>query len=1097
MSVDLPLNFQLLARASCLFVISCCSQKHRASSRDSQGKPVNPNVSTLLFLIVLLAFSLIRRSSRSYFRQTSEMRDKLPRPPQEFYEPNELPEIPQHLQPELFYILHNLKMLELPAEWKLDPRDIDVRSFERGEVVVRPGEPDDSIYVAIQGTLAVYIAHKEGKDYLVKKIPPGNSFFSLLSMLDVLMVCLNMIFPIQIFTACTIQTLRPDPDRKFGFPIKSFRESYNKYPEAWMRPIQIVLTRLLHVTMTTLHQYMGLTHELMKRVSDSNDYAPIGTASSHAIHKKPKEPRLNVNEQLVVARKWFADALGLLGPDGPSLIEQKGDITIRTCEEGDVLVEQGSEEEQLILVLSGSLKLTQVSSIEPVFDEELQEETDNTISKLLPRDLVGGLHVLTCEPSFYTVSANSKATVAILGKAVFQRLLEVRPHIYLPVAHSVLRRLSPFLRCVDYALDWVLVDSGLAVYREGDVADSMFVMLSGRLRSVEKKTLVEEFGRGDVLGMMEVLQKKPRATTVLAIRFSQLARIPEGLLNFIKLQFPQVGFRLVQLLGQYYSSMHRRMPYLPTVSLEGTGDPMSHIKNLHTIAVVPASTEVPLVPFTCELYHALSANLKVVRLSSQKVASHLDNSVLEKQADFRLMHWLNIQEDTCPLVIYECDYTATNWTRRCLRQADAILVVAMGNRKPQSQTLMRELLSTNQDGVRTNKELILLWPEHTATPTGTHEWLKDTYYSGHHHIRAPKRMFQWTLKKTRKSSREMIHPTNEQEIVEFYEKNVFWTVDFRSDFARIARILTGNAIGLALGGGGARGAAHVGVLRALRERGIPVDIVGGTSIGALVGGVYAGTPDERVEERTRKWFSVSSLEIFVFHIPISMKLSRHSEFCALISLQFFTTQVMREHRPISHCFVRSMGAKRVIAVDVGASEETNLYNYGDSLNGLWVLMKRLNPWADPIRILNMEEIQTRLAYVSCVRQLEIVKKAPYCSYFRPAIEPFKTLEFNKFDEILAIGYEYGKDKIETLMDTDEFNTLLIGGNTHRLHRQVSKTKRAPLMERSSSFTDLAAALSKIPTVRPVLRHSMSAYDQVDDVFEDLDFFDREFKLLSF
>lgn len=44
----------------------------------------------------------------------------------------------------------------------------------------------------------------------------------------------------------------------------------------------------------------------------------------------------------------------------------------------------------------------------------------------------------------------------------------------------------------------------------------------------------------------------------------------------------------------------------------------------------------------------------------------------------------------------------------------------------------------------------------------------------------------------------------ERDVVEFYEKNVFWTVDFRSDFARIARILTGNAIGLALGGGGAR-----------------------------------------------------------------------------------------------------------------------------------------------------------------------------------------------------------------------------------------------------------------------------------------------------
>ncbi|KAK6014587.1 cyclic nucleotide-binding domain protein, partial [Ostertagia ostertagi] len=397
------------------------------------------------------------------------MRDKLPRPPQEFYEPNELPEIPQHLQPELFYILHNLKMLELPAEWKLDPRDIDVRTFDRGDVIVRPGEPDDSIYVAIEGTLAVYIAHKEGKDYLVKKIPPGNSFFSLLSMLDVLMNAPSFFKTVSLKAA--------DPCTVAKFPIRSFRDSYNKYPEAWMRPIQIVLTRLLHVTMTTLHQYMGLSQELMKRRRDTagpedrarHPSGPVRSTqtaitSSHTGHKKIKEPRLSssdeISEQLIVARRWFADALGLVGPDGPSLIEQKGDIIIRTFEEGDVLVEQGAEEERLILVLSGSLKLLQ----EPVFDEEPQEEGDNTISKLLPRDLVGGLHILTCEPSFYTVTANSRATVAILGKAEFQRLLEARPHIYLPVAHSVLRRLSPFLRCVDFALDWVLVDSGLTVY---------------------------------------------------------------------------------------------------------------------------------------------------------------------------------------------------------------------------------------------------------------------------------------------------------------------------------------------------------------------------------------------------------------------------------------------------------------------------------------------------------------------------------------------------------------------------------------------------------------------------------------------------------
>ncbi|EYC02786.1 hypothetical protein Y032_0098g3120 [Ancylostoma ceylanicum] len=1115
-----------------------------------------------------MAKDLIRRSSRNYFRQTSEMRDKLPRPPQEFYEPSDLPEIPQNLQPELFYILHNLKMLELPAEWKLDPRDIDVRSFAKGEIIVRPGEPDDCIYVAVHGTLAVYIAHKEGKDYLVKKIPAGSSFFSMLSMLDVLMNATS------IFKTVSLRAAEPCTVAKF--PIRSFRDSYNKYPEAWMRPIQIVVTRLLHVTMTTLHQYMGLSAELMKRRRDTaldertrHTSGPGRTAPAAlpAVQKKLKESRLSSSDdgidQLVIARRWFADALGILGPDGPSIIEQKGDVVIRSYDEGEVLVEQGSEEEQLILVLSGALTLLQ----EPVFDEEPQEDDDNTISRLLPREMVGGLQILTNEPSFYTVRAASKATVAILGKAEFNRILEVRPHIYLPVAHSVLRRLSPFLRGVDFALDWVLVDSGQSVYREGDVADSMFVMLSGRLRSVEKKTLVEEFGRGDVLGMMELLQKKPRATTVLAVRFSQLARIPEGLLSFIKLQYPQVGFRLVQLLGQYYSSIQRRMPHMPVTSLEGSGDPMNHIKNLHTIAVVPASTDVPLVPFTCELYHALSANLRVLRLSSQKVAAQLDNSVLEKQADFRLMHWLNVQEDTYPLVIYECDYTATNWTRRCLRQADAILVVAMGNKKPHHQTLMRELLSTNQDGARTNKELVLLWPENTSSPSGTHEWLKDTYYTGHHHIRAPKRMFQWSSKKMRKVSREMVHSVTERDVVDFYEKNVFWTVDFRSDFARIARILTGNAIGLALGGGGARGAAHVGILRALRERGVPVDIVGGTSIGALVGGVYAATPDERVEDRTSRWFGGMTslwrkvLDLTYAHSAMftGAQLNKSLQdlfgdkeienlwipyFCISTDI---TTSEMRVHRsgPLwAYCrasmslagylppmcdpqdghllldggyvnnlpadVMRSMGAKCVIAVDVGASEETNLYNYGDSLSGTWVLMKRLNPWAEPVRILNMEEIQTRLAYVSCVRQLEIVKKAPYCSYFRPAIEPFKTLEFNKFEEILVgicfeqinlqsdiicgfqtIGYEYGKGKIEELMDSSAFNSLLVGDGQHsRLHRQISRTNKRPNMERSTSFTDLAAALSKIPTVRPVLRHSLSAYDQAEDVFDDIDFWDH-------
>lgn len=145
-----------------------------------------------------------------------------------------------------------------------------------------------------------------------------------------------------------------------------------------------------------------------------------------------------------------------------------------------------------------------------------------------------------------------------------------------------------------------------------------------------------------------------------------------------------------------------------------------------------------------------------------------------------------------------------------------------------------------------------------------------------------------------------------------------------------------------------------------------------------------------------------------------------------------------------------MGARTVIAIDVGSQDETDLCNYGDSLSGWWLLWKRINPWAEKVKVQygsgrqcmaqeatrvsqrlkifgfsllrrqcaavtslclvecftlclpqvpDMAEIQSRLAYVSCVRQLEVVKKSAYCEYIRPPIDRFKTMDFGKFDEI--------------------------------------------------------------------------------------------------
>jgi NTE family protein len=76
-------------------------------------------------------------------------------------------------------------------------------------------------------------------------------------------------------------------------------------------------------------------------------------------------------------------------------------------------------------------------------------------------------------------------------------------------------------------------------------------------------------------------------------------------------------------------------------------------------------------------------------------------------------------------------------------------------------------------------------------------------------------------------------------------------------------------IGLALGGGGSRGAALVGVLKVLTEAGIPIDAVAGTSIGAVVGGLYcAGMPMEELDRRFR---DTSLLKAFMT-VPLSVRL---------------------------------------------------------------------------------------------------------------------------------------------------------------------------------------------------------------------------------
>jgi predicted acylesterase/phospholipase RssA len=176
--------------------------------------------------------------------------------------------------------------------------------------------------------------------------------------------------------------------------------------------------------------------------------------------------------------------------------------------------------------------------------------------------------------------------------------------------------------------------------------------------------------------------------------------------------------------------------------------------------------------------------------------------------------WLDEEELRHDSLLYETERLTDAWTERCVRQADVVLMLAPFG-EPQEVHADEHRLARG-DGNGERRELVLLHPPGACPPAETGRWLASRDVARHHHIR--------------------------------------WDRD--EDFRRLARFLTGEAIGLVLGGGGARGFAHLGVIRALREAGIPIDAVGGTSQGAIVAASVAMDWDDDTIERLHRGFTL-------------------------------------------------------------------------------------------------------------------------------------------------------------------------------------------------------------------------------------------------
>jgi predicted acylesterase/phospholipase RssA len=387
----------------------------------------------------------------------------------------------------------------------------------------------------------------------------------------------------------------------------------------------------------------------------------------------------------------------------------------------------------------------------------------------------------------------------------------------------------------------------------------------------------------------------------------------------------------------------------------------------------------------------------------------------------RLTAWLDEQESRYRFLVCEGDTAASGWTLRCLRQADEILLVAQADSDPEPSVAEKALLGGDHGVSKASQTLVLLHPEASRLPSGTERWLSGRNLKRHFHIRG-----------------------NRQE-----------------DFARVARCLTGQAIGLVFGGGGARGLAHIGVIRALNEAGVPIDMIGGTSMGAVIAGALGmGFDWKQILEISRagwlrhkphKEYTVPFISLIRSRVLDRWAREVYGDtdigdlwlnfYCVSCNLTTSQTVIIergslwkavRASASLPGVFVpvlrdgnvfvdgaivnnlpgdimRKRSCQKVIVIDVG-SEATFDFQITEFPSPWGFLWNRIRPFGHRFVAPNIAAVLMRASEVGSHQKTDEAKRdADLC--LRPPIDEFGVLEFESIDRIVETGYRYASEKL--------------------------------------------------------------------------------------
>lgn len=230
-----------------------------------------------------------------------------------------------------------------------------------------------------------------------------------------------------------------------------------------------------------------------------------------------------------------------------------------------------------------------------------------------------------------------------------------------------------------------------------------------------------------------------------------------------------------------------------------------------TVALLPCNADVDVAPVALELAKRLKDQGLRIKILDKSNANHSGK-------------WFTEQEDAYDHVVLCAQHGDDDWIGTCCRQADRILIVAVADQQATTD-LPQDFMA--QRAAHQLLDLVLLH-ETSRQPNGTGKWYGSLPVNRHFHIR----------------------------------KN------HNEDWERLARVIGGRGIGLVLSGGGARAYAHIGVMRAFQDANIPIDFLGGCSMGAIIAaGLAVGWTIDELTEKIRRTF-VDTNPLSDYALPI-------------------------------------------------------------------------------------------------------------------------------------------------------------------------------------------------------------------------------------